>query len=158
MQKEPAAMTSMRDRGVIHLGLDVHKNTISVGILEPVCACYEAAGYELAPTDQRDARRLARLQNLISGGGLVPVLLLDSSAGLHEQVWAHLAPRRRTGWPVRQINVEGPPFRISLASRCPGLLLGLARSPTWTRTTRWPGCMGIPGRAHRVRVPPGQRR
>lgn len=27
-------MTSMRDRGVIHLGLDVHKNTTSVGILE----------------------------------------------------------------------------------------------------------------------------
>jgi transposase len=28
-------MTSVRDRGAIHLGLDVHKNTISVGVLEP---------------------------------------------------------------------------------------------------------------------------
>lgn len=28
-------MTIVTDRGVIHLGLDVHKNTISVGILEP---------------------------------------------------------------------------------------------------------------------------
>jgi len=28
-------MTSVRDRGVIHLGLDVHKNTISVGVLDP---------------------------------------------------------------------------------------------------------------------------
>ena len=28
-------MTSLTDRGVIHLGLDVHKNTISVGVLEP---------------------------------------------------------------------------------------------------------------------------
>ncbi len=28
-------MTSVRDRGVVHLGLDVHKNTISVGVLEP---------------------------------------------------------------------------------------------------------------------------
>ncbi|MDP9445242.1 MAG: IS110 family transposase [Actinomycetota bacterium] len=28
-------MTSVRDRGVVHLGLDVHKNTISVGVLDP---------------------------------------------------------------------------------------------------------------------------
>lgn len=28
-------MTSVKDRGAIHLGLDVHKNTISVGVLEP---------------------------------------------------------------------------------------------------------------------------
>lgn len=28
-------MTSVKDRGAVHLGLDVHKNTISVGILEP---------------------------------------------------------------------------------------------------------------------------
>lgn len=28
-------MTSVKDRGVIHLGLDVHKNTISVAVLEP---------------------------------------------------------------------------------------------------------------------------
>ena len=28
-------MTSVMDRGAIHLGLDVHKNTISVGVLEP---------------------------------------------------------------------------------------------------------------------------
>jgi hypothetical protein len=28
-------MSSVRDRGAIHLGLDVHKNTISVGVLEP---------------------------------------------------------------------------------------------------------------------------
>jgi len=28
-------MSRVRDRGAIHLGLDVHKNTISVGVLEP---------------------------------------------------------------------------------------------------------------------------
>jgi transposase len=28
-------MSSVKDRGAIHLGLDVHKNTISVGVLEP---------------------------------------------------------------------------------------------------------------------------
>ena len=28
-------MSSVRDRGAIHLGLDVHKNTISVGVHEP---------------------------------------------------------------------------------------------------------------------------
>jgi transposase len=28
-------MSSVRDRGVVHLGLDVHKNSISVGVLEP---------------------------------------------------------------------------------------------------------------------------
>ena len=28
-------MTIVRDRGAVHLGLDVHKNTISVGVLEP---------------------------------------------------------------------------------------------------------------------------
>jgi transposase len=35
IRKEPAVMTSVKDRGAIHLGLDVHKNTISVGVLEP---------------------------------------------------------------------------------------------------------------------------
>lgn len=28
-------MTSVKDRGVVHLGLDVHKNTISVAVLDP---------------------------------------------------------------------------------------------------------------------------
>lgn len=78
-------MTSVRDRGVIHLGLDVHKNTISVAVLEPgqdtprtdkissdpdavrhLIARFEdptrlRACYEAGPTGYELARQLASL-------------------------------------------------------------------------------------------------
>ena len=48
-------MTSVRDRGVVHLGLDVHKNTISVGILEPA---EEAPRVDKISSDEEAVRHL----------------------------------------------------------------------------------------------------
>lgn len=45
----------LRDRGAIHLGLDVHKNTISVGILEPEA---EVPVVEKISSDRDSVRRL----------------------------------------------------------------------------------------------------
>lgn len=43
------------DHGVVHLGLDVHKNSISVGVLEPAS---ETAVVDRIPSDQDAVRRL----------------------------------------------------------------------------------------------------
>lgn len=48
-------MTSVKDRGAIHLGLDVHKNTISVGILEPA---EETPRVDKISSDEDAVRRL----------------------------------------------------------------------------------------------------
>jgi transposase len=48
-------MVSVRDRGVVHLGLDVHKNTISVGILE---AGEEIPRVDKISSDEDAVRRL----------------------------------------------------------------------------------------------------
>jgi len=51
-------MTSVgTERGAIHLGLDVHKNTISVGILGP---CDEVPVVEKISSDEESVRRLIR--------------------------------------------------------------------------------------------------
>jgi transposase len=55
-------MSSVRDRGAIHLGLDVHKNTISVGVLEPDA---ELPIVEKISSDDDSVRRLiSRFENL----------------------------------------------------------------------------------------------
>jgi transposase len=53
-------MTSVQDRGMIHLGLDVHKNTISVGILGPA----EEAPYtdKISSDDEAVRRLVARFE------------------------------------------------------------------------------------------------
>jgi transposase len=43
------------DHGAIHLGLDVHKNTISVGVLEPAA---ETAVVDKVSSDEDAVRRL----------------------------------------------------------------------------------------------------
>jgi hypothetical protein len=55
-------MSSVRDRGAIHLGLDVHKNTISVGLLEPDA---ELPIVEKISSDDEAVRRLiSRFEDL----------------------------------------------------------------------------------------------
>jgi transposase len=45
----------VRDHGVVHLGLDVHKNTISAGILESDA---ETAEVDKVSSDEESVRRL----------------------------------------------------------------------------------------------------
>jgi transposase len=48
-RKEPAVMARIPQQGPIHLGLDVHRNTISIATLPPTCASAEV---EQIPSDE----------------------------------------------------------------------------------------------------------
>jgi hypothetical protein len=65
-------MPSVSSRAVIHLGLDVHKDSISVGILEPDRETTEVDGSSrrvLRPPPDRPLSRAAQLSGQLRGRG-----------------------------------------------------------------------------------------